>query len=62
MRTLAELARHLGIETVAEWVEDAEARRLLGEWEIDYLQGHLLGRPEIYEPRAAEPRQALRGA
>lgn len=62
VRTLAELARHLGIETVAEWVEDAEARRLLGEWQIDYLQGHLLGRPEIYEPRAAEPRQALRGA
>ncbi len=26
VRTLAELARHLGIETVAEWVEDAEAR------------------------------------
>ncbi|MGD0639196.1 MAG: bifunctional diguanylate cyclase/phosphodiesterase [Roseiarcus sp.] len=62
VRTLAELARHLGIETVAEWVEDAEARRLLGEWQIDYLQGHLLGRPEIYEPRAAEPRPAQRGA
>ena len=50
VRTLAQLARHLGIQTVAEWVEDNEARRLLGEWEIDYLQGHLLGRPEIYDP------------
>ncbi|MGD1038569.1 MAG: bifunctional diguanylate cyclase/phosphodiesterase [Roseiarcus sp.] len=62
VRTLAELARHLGIETVAEWVENAEARRLLSEWEIDYLQGHFLGRPEIHEPRAAEPRLALGGA
>jgi EAL domain-containing protein (putative c-di-GMP-specific phosphodiesterase class I) len=58
VRTLAGLARHLGIRTVAEWVEDAEARRLLGEWEIDYLQGHFVGRPEIYEPRVAEARSA----
>ncbi len=61
VRALADLARHLGIQTVAEWVEDAEARRLLGEWGIDYLQGHFLGRPEIYEPRAAEPRLASGG-
>jgi diguanylate cyclase (GGDEF)-like protein len=58
VRTLAELARHLGIETVAEWVEDAETRRLLGEWRIDYLQGNFLGRPEIQEPCAAERRLA----
>ncbi len=58
VRTLAELARHLGIQTVAEWVEDEEARRLLGEWDIDYLQGHLLGRPETYEPHARESRLA----
>jgi len=62
VRTLAGLARHLGIRTVAEWVEDAEARRLLGEWEIDYLQGHFVGRPEIYEPHASEARLALGGA
>jgi diguanylate cyclase (GGDEF)-like protein len=53
VRTLAQLARHLGIQTVAEWVQDAESRRLLGEWEIDYLQGYLLGRPEIHEPATA---------
>jgi diguanylate cyclase (GGDEF)-like protein len=58
VRTLVELARHLGIETVAEWVEDAETRRLLGEWRIDYLQGNFLGRPEIQEPCAAERRLA----
>ena len=62
VRTLAELARHLGVQTVAEWVEDAETRRLLGEWRIDYLQGNFLGRPEIYELDAAEPRLASGGA
>jgi diguanylate cyclase (GGDEF)-like protein len=44
VRTLASLARHLEIETVAEWVEDAEAAQLLTEWGIDYLQGHAIGR------------------
>ena len=62
VRTLAQLARHLGIQTVAEWVEDDEARRLLAEWGIDYLQGHLVGRPELYEPRRATPRGKRRGS
>ena len=53
VRSLADLARHLGLTTVAEWVEDEEARRLLSEWGVDLLQGRLLGRPEIYEPAAA---------
>jgi len=59
VRSLADLARHLGLITVAEWVEDEEARRLLGEWGVDLLQGRLLGRPELYEPAgaaAASPR------
>jgi diguanylate cyclase (GGDEF)-like protein len=55
VRSLADLARHLGLTTVAEWVEDEEARRLLHNWGVDLLQGHLLGRPEIYEPAAAAP-------
>jgi diguanylate cyclase (GGDEF)-like protein len=46
VRTLAGLARHLGIATVAEWVEDEETCRLLGDWGIDYLQGHYIGRAE----------------
>ena len=53
VRSLADLARHLGLTTVAEWVEDEEARRLLREWGVDLLQGRLTGRPEIYEPPAA---------
>jgi diguanylate cyclase (GGDEF)-like protein len=52
VRTLVELARHLHIETVAEWVEDAEAMRILTEWGIDYLQGHHFGRAEICDARS----------
>ena len=53
VRSLADLARHLGLTTVAEWVEDEEARRLLRDWGVDLLQGRLLGRPELYEPAGA---------
>jgi diguanylate cyclase (GGDEF)-like protein len=55
VRSLADLARHLGLATVAEWVEDEEARRLLRDWGVDLLQGRLLGRPELYDPPAAAP-------
>jgi diguanylate cyclase (GGDEF)-like protein len=55
VRSLADLARHLGLATVAEWVEDEEARRLLRDWGVDLLQGRLLGRPELYEPPAGAP-------
>lgn len=47
VRTLASLARHLNIETVAEWVEDDESMALLTEWGVDYLQGYAVGRPQI---------------
>ena len=53
VRTLASLARHLGIDTVAERVEDAESARLLKEWGVDYLQGHFVGRAQAPEPRRA---------
>ena len=53
VRTLASLAKHLGILTVAEWVEDAESARLLKEWGVDYLQGHFIGRAEERAPPAA---------
>jgi diguanylate cyclase (GGDEF)-like protein len=53
VRTLASLAKHLGILTVAEWVEDAESARLLREWGIDYLQGHFIGRAEELQPTVA---------
>lgn len=43
VRTLVQLAQHLGIPTVAEWVGDAETARLLGEWGVDYFQGEFFG-------------------
>ena len=46
VRTLVDLARHLEVETVAEWVEDAEAARILADWGVDYLQGHHFGAAE----------------
>jgi EAL domain-containing protein (putative c-di-GMP-specific phosphodiesterase class I) len=62
VRSLADLARHLGLTTVAEWVEDEEARRLLRDWGVDLLQGQLLGRPEIYDPTAPPTSSCARAA
>jgi EAL domain-containing protein (putative c-di-GMP-specific phosphodiesterase class I) len=43
VRTLVDLARHLGVQTVAEWVQDAEAARLLASWGVTFLQGEFCG-------------------
>ncbi len=42
VRTLIDLAQHLGIETVAEWVTDEDAARKLVAWGVTYLQGDAL--------------------
>lgn len=39
VRTLIDLARHIGLPIVAEWVEDGEAARILRDWGVEYLQG-----------------------
>jgi diguanylate cyclase (GGDEF)-like protein len=51
VRTLVDLARHLGIPTVAEWVENEETAKLLAEWGVDYLQGHLFGHARLMTRR-----------
>jgi diguanylate cyclase (GGDEF)-like protein len=43
VRTLVDLAKHLGVQTVAEWVHDAESAALLAEWGVDFLQGEHCG-------------------
>jgi diguanylate cyclase (GGDEF)-like protein len=43
VRTLVDLAKHLGVQTVAEWVQDAESAALLQEWGVDFLQGEYCG-------------------
>jgi diguanylate cyclase (GGDEF)-like protein len=49
VRTLLDLARHLEIPTVAEWVEDAETAQILRDWGVDYLQGFYLGEAEVLD-------------
>lgn len=43
VRRLIELARDLGIETVAEWVQDEESASLLEGWGVQRIQGRLSG-------------------
>jgi EAL domain-containing protein (putative c-di-GMP-specific phosphodiesterase class I) len=43
VKTLIELARHLSLEIVAEWVQDAETARILREMGVHYLQGVFFG-------------------
>jgi EAL domain-containing protein (putative c-di-GMP-specific phosphodiesterase class I) len=43
VQTLVDLAGRLGLKTVAEWVQDEEAAKVLSDWGCDYLQGALIG-------------------
>jgi EAL domain-containing protein (putative c-di-GMP-specific phosphodiesterase class I) len=47
---LIDLAKRLGIKTVAEWVQDEAAATLLTEWGCDYLQGSLCGLATVERP------------
>jgi diguanylate cyclase (GGDEF)-like protein len=47
---LVDLAKRLGIKTVAEWVQDEPSAALLAEWGCDYLQGKLMGLASIERP------------
>ena len=61
VRTLVDLARHLQIPVVAEWVESRETASLLAEWGVDYCQGSWYGMGVCEElesnaaPSAAKP-------
>ncbi len=60
VRTLVDLAHHLNITTVAEWVEDEETARMLAEWGIDFLQGDHCGTPVLVaDPAAPKPSAAV---
>lgn len=61
VRTMINLAHHLDIPVVAEWVEKVETARLLTEWGADYLQGHLFGQAEL-APELTPARQEDRAA
>ncbi len=60
VRTLIDLARHLSLAVVAEWVEDENTARILRDWGVEYFQGALFGRAEAFP--AGAPEGARRGA
>jgi diguanylate cyclase (GGDEF)-like protein len=43
VRTLMDLAGHLGVQTVAEWVQDEETAKMLADWGVTFLQGEFCG-------------------
>lgn len=63
VQTLIDLARRLGIKTVAEWVQDDESAQLLRDWGCDYIQGRLIGLASQQRPwpLAAEAAARLSG-
>ena len=50
VHTLIDLAKRLGLKTVAEWVQDESAAAMLKEWGCDYLQGALIGLASVERP------------
>jgi diguanylate cyclase (GGDEF)-like protein len=59
VRTLVDLAGHLGVQTVAEWVQDEETANLLAEWGVTFLQGEFCGLARI-EGEAESAHEPLR--
>jgi diguanylate cyclase (GGDEF)-like protein len=46
VRTLLDLARNFGMQTVAEWVDNEADAMLLKGLGVDFLQGYMIGKPE----------------
>jgi EAL domain-containing protein (putative c-di-GMP-specific phosphodiesterase class I) len=55
VRMVGEVARAAGMETVAEYVQDAASLELLHKYGIDYAQGYFIGKPAA----APEPAEAV---
>jgi diguanylate cyclase (GGDEF)-like protein len=62
VQTLIDLARRLGIKTVAEWVQDEESALMLRDWGCDYIQGRLIGLASSDRPWGAEAAAVLPAA
>ena len=50
VRTMLDLARTLGLKTVAEWVQNEAGAAVLQEWGCDFLQGALVGLAAVERP------------
>jgi EAL domain-containing protein (putative c-di-GMP-specific phosphodiesterase class I) len=62
VQTLIDLARRLGIKTVAEWVQDEESASMLRDWGCDYIQGRLIGLASSHRPWDTQAAAALPAA
>lgn len=47
VKSMHTIAQIMGKQTIAEFVETAEAARILTDMGVDYLQGYYIGKPEI---------------
>src|SRR5208282_6797263 len=59
VRTLIDLAKRLKLATVAEWVQDERAAKMLEAWGCDCLQGALIGLASTERPWLAGLAQAM---
>ncbi len=59
VQTMIDLSRRLGLTTVAEWVQDEAAAKILAEWGCDYLQGALMGLASTERPWLADKNKAV---
>ena len=59
VRTLIDLARRLGLATVAEWVQDEHTAKTLEAWGCEYLQGAHVGLASLERPWLAGKAQAV---
>jgi diguanylate cyclase (GGDEF)-like protein len=50
IKLIAEIGREAGMQTIAEYVQNAESLELLGELGVDMVQGYFVGRP-VAEPK-----------
>lgn len=49
VEAIVNLARNLGMKTVAEWAEDADTVETLAEIGVDYVQGYVVAHPQAPE-------------
>lgn len=49
VEAIVNLARNLGMQTIAEWAEDAATVQTLAEIGVDYVQGFVVARPQAPE-------------
>ncbi len=61
VRAIVDVARSLGKQTVAEFVEDGETLELLRELGVDHAQGYFIGKPAPASEPAASPARRRRG-